>query len=118
MSSIVILLLLQIKHFICDFPLQKSYQYLNKGTYGHLGGLLHAAIHAVGTFIIISFVDIYLAVLLSMVDFVVHYHIDWAKTKLNKHWGLKPDSSEYFWILLGLDQLLHQLTYVGFIWVL
>lgn len=31
------------KHFIVDFPLQAfPYQYQNKGTYGHPGGLLHS----------------------------------------------------------------------------
>ena len=34
---------LMVKHALADFYLQTPYQYLNKGTYGHPGGLLHAA---------------------------------------------------------------------------
>ena len=41
--------ILSAKHTAADFFLQTPYQYLNKGTYGHPGGLLHAAIHAVLT---------------------------------------------------------------------
>lgn len=53
---ILLFILFQIKHFICDFPLQAfPYQYLNKGTYGHPGGLIHATIHYIGTYIILSF---------------------------------------------------------------
>ena len=33
-------------------------------------------------------------------------------------YNLKPDNSEYFWMLLGFDQLLHQLTYIGIIWII
>jgi hypothetical protein len=41
-----------VKHLVCDFPLQRAYQYKNKGIYGHPGGVLHAWIHAVGTLVI------------------------------------------------------------------
>ncbi len=36
---------LMFKHMVADFYLQTPYQYLNKGTYGHPGGFLHAGIH-------------------------------------------------------------------------
>ena len=38
----IILLLLALKHFIADALLQRPYQYLNKGIYGHPGGIVHA----------------------------------------------------------------------------
>lgn len=98
-----------IKHFVCDFPLQATpYMYRNKGTYGHPGGILHAGIHGIGTWLILS-------PLAAIIDAVVHYHIDWAKMRLGAHYNLRPDNSEWFWILLGLDQLLHYLTYAGLI---
>jgi len=113
---ITLLILFQIKHFICDFPLQKPYQYLNKGTYGHLGGILHSFIHGAATWLILDFfIDenkSYLVPLISILEAAIHYHIDWAKVKLNKHYGWKCDNSEKFWYLLGFDQLLHQLTYI------
>jgi len=120
---ITLLILLQFKHFICDFPLQKPYQYLNKGIYGHGGGILHASIHCIGTFLAIFISafflerDVFIAQVffLAGIDFVIHYHIDWAKVKINKRYGWKCDNSEKFWYLLGFDQLLHQLTYIGII---
>jgi hypothetical protein len=36
--------------------------------------------------------------------------IDWAKMNAGNLYNLKPDNSEWFWILLGFDQLLHHLT--------
>jgi hypothetical protein len=110
MELLWLFLALQVKHFICDFPLQANpFFYKNKGTYGHAGGIAHAAIHGLGTWIILGWQA-------ALLDAVVHYHIDWAKMRLNKAWKLEPANSEAFWILLGFDQLLHQLTYIALLW--
>lgn len=114
------LLLLFVKHFIADFPLQKwAYQYANKGTYGHPGGLLHAGIHVIGTFAVFMFMfdqlslaAVYVAGFLALLDGVIHYHVDWAKMSLNKAKGWGPNTHNEFWVLLGVDQLLHALTYI------
>jgi hypothetical protein len=50
MPNIVLLALaatvvLMSKHAVADFYLQTPYQYLNKGKYGHPGGIIHAGIH-------------------------------------------------------------------------
>jgi hypothetical protein len=50
-----------------------------------------------------------------MADTVIHYHIDWAKMKLNRWFGWAPNTHEQFWWLLGLDQYLHAVTYVIFV---
>jgi hypothetical protein len=102
------------KHFIVDFPLQWSYCYLNKGTYGHPGGLLHAGLHGVATFfVLLSFVSPALALTIGLGELIIHYHIDWAKMNINKKMGWGPTTHEQFWWLLGADQLLHALTYLG-----
>jgi hypothetical protein len=50
MNELIILVtLLFTKHFIVDFPLQTQFQSNNKGNYGHLGGVLHAFLHGLGT---------------------------------------------------------------------
>ena len=101
-----------VKHFVCDFPLQIwSWMYRNKGSYMHLGGIVHAAIHGIGTFVVLVFFDFTSAWLAGLFDMLVHYHIDWAKMNLNARYQLKPDNSEWFWIALGFDQLLHHATY-------
>jgi hypothetical protein len=117
---ILILTLLFLKHFIIDFPLQNKYQWSNKGTYGHMGGILHAGLHGIGTLLcLVFFVDPLFAVIIASLDCVIHYHIDWAKMNINKKMGWAPTTHEQFWWLLGLDQLLHSLTYIaiaGIIW--
>jgi hypothetical protein len=113
MIELLILVLLFSKHFIIDFPLQTPYQYLNKGNYGHAGGLLHSGLHGATTFLILSFFTP-LAYLFAIADFLVHYHIDWAKVKLNNHFQLTPENPR-FWTLLGLDQYLHAMTYIAMV---
>jgi hypothetical protein len=117
-TVLLVLLALQIKHFVVDFLLQNRYQWANKGTYGHPGGVLHAGLHAIGTYLCVALVATPpLALLLMMLDGIIHYHIDWAKMQLNSRLALTPADSK-FWVLLGLDQLLHQLTYVAFLFIL
>jgi len=82
-----------------------------------MGGVCHAALHGFGTAMAaVCFVHPIGACLLGTVDWCVHYHIDWAKMKLNRRWDLRPDNSEKFWWLLMFDQYLHQLTYIAILW--
>jgi hypothetical protein len=118
-TLLIIFLALQIKHFVVDFPLQTKYQWSNKGAYGHPGGVLHAALHAVGTYLcVVFFTKPEIALGLALIDCIVHYHIDWAKMNINKWKGWAPTTHPQFWVLLGLDQLLHQLTYIAIVFVL
>lgn len=111
------LLWLFVKHFVCDFPLQANpWMYRNKGTYLHLGGIAHAGLHGAGTLIVLAPFIGSAAFIWAAVDMLMHYHIDWAKMNLSRHHDLKPDNSEWFWILLGLDQLLHHLTYFAIVY--
>jgi hypothetical protein len=114
-TILILFFLFMMKHFIVDFLLQFRYQWSNKGTYGHPGGLLHAGLHGIGTalcLLMFSWEDI---LFLALMDAVFHYHIDWAKMNLNARMGWTATTSEYFWWLLGLDQLLHMLTYLAII---
>jgi hypothetical protein len=112
---ILLLVLLGIKHFVCDFLLQNDRMLSDKGFYGAPGGIKHAVIHAIGTTIVLFLIlpwrlDAHLAaIILGMLDGAIHYHIDWAKTNLSR--GLTP-ADKKFWIWLGADQGLHYLTYV------
>jgi hypothetical protein len=116
---VLILFLLLSKHFLVDFPLQTSFQYLNKGTWLHLGGLLHSALHGVGTLVILlCFTTLPLAIGLAIMDFVLHYLIDYGKININRKLGYTPVNSEQFWWLLGLDQWLHQLTYLAIVLIM
>ncbi len=116
-TQLLWLILFSVKHFIVDFLLQKPYQWMNKGTYGHPGGILHSGLHGIATLaILFFFVDPTTAIVCGLIDSVVHYHVDWAKMNLNTRMGWTATTHEEFWFLLGLDQLLHSLTYVFIIW--
>lgn len=116
---LLLLFLLITKHYVCDFVLQSfPWMYLNKGTYGHPGGIVHALIHLVGTLGVILPVLGGTTVVLwvAFVEFVAHYNIDWAKVKYctYRKWG-PLNSSEYWWIL-GFDQYLHGICYLAMVW--
>jgi hypothetical protein len=114
-ETLILIALLFTKHFVVDFPLQKPYQWMNKGTYGHLGGILHAWLHGCATVLCFYWWAPMAAIYLGVVDMIIHYHIDWAKMNINKHYGWRADTHEQFWWLLGLDQFLHALTYIGLV---
>lgn len=110
--------LLQWKHQIVDWMWQPEYEYKNKGTFGHFGGIRHAGKNAIGTGLCIGlFYGGPIGLLVTVLDFMIHYTIDLCKTKINNHYALDPTKhKEYFW-LLGLDQTLHQLTYIFLVFV-
>lgn len=118
-----------LKHFIIDFPLQGPFQYQNKGTWGHPGGIQHAAQHGIGTIAVclpvlgLASLDdpikvIISSTLLGLLDGVIHYVVDWGKMNINRIKGWGPTTHEEFWWLLGLDQLAHLLTYAGLVWIM
>ena len=115
---IIFLFLLQIKHWFVDFVIQTDTEVKSKGIYGDFHGIMHSAKHGLGTLICALLVTGYpyfaFAVVLAVLDFVTHYHIDWAKMNINRSRNLTPQD-EAFWFWLGLDQLMHYLTYIGLI---
>lgn len=111
-----LLTLLTFKHFIFDFAYQPPYQWQNKGTYGHWGGIVHSGQHALASLVILLFFTPY-AIFIAAGEFLIHYHTDWAKMSINKHYGWGANTHEQFWILLGVDQLIHSLTYIGMVWL-
>jgi hypothetical protein len=113
---LLVFTLLIVKHFIVDFPLQTKYQWSNKGTYAHPGGILHAGLHGIGTYVCLFWYAPVAAVYLAFADMFIHYHIDWAKMNINSKMGWGPNTHDEFWWLLGLDQFLHYLTYVAILW--
>lgn len=111
---LLVLILFQIKHFLCDYPLQNEY-HLRKGQLeGWILPLLdHSMYHAIGTFIILVTFNIELALLLSISEIFIHFTIDRIKASPNMLGVYKPDN-KYFWWGLGLDQKLHHVTYILF----
>ncbi|MBA2127675.1 DUF3307 domain-containing protein [Hyphomicrobium methylovorum] len=109
---------LLVKHAVADFLLQTEAIYRQKGIYGAPGGLVHAFIHVALTapiFVLWPGGGVALAVAILVAEFIVHYHIDWLKERIVRSNGWKASDPQY-WHALGLDQLLHGLTYVAILW--
>jgi hypothetical protein len=110
---------LLVKHAVADFFLQTEMIYRQKGIYGAPGGLIHALVHILLTapvFLLFPGGTPELAAGLLAGEFVVHYHIDWAKEQIVRRFGWKSSNPEYWWTF-GVDQLLHGLTYVAIVWL-
>ncbi len=106
-----------VKHAIADYFLQTRYQWANKGRYGHPGGLLHAAIHVVFSapaLLILPPPSLNFGLGLLAAEFVVHYHCDWTKEQVVKRMGL-TFADNAFWRAMGVDQLVHGLTYIAMV---
>src|SRR5271167_5011229 len=87
------MLAFQIKHFIADFVLQPYSMVSRKGDYLHPAGLAHAGIHVAGSvpaLMIVTRAPELIAALLAG-EFIVHYHTDWLKARLDR-W-LKLDTT-------------------------
>jgi hypothetical protein len=86
-----------------------------KGIYGNWLGVRHSIKHGLGTFVVFGIMgeSIDGAVALGFLDFILHYHIDWAKM----NWGNRDIQNPKFWSHLGLDQLAHQLGYLLMIYM-
>lgn len=68
--------------------------------------------HSLFTFIIcyIFLLPIDYCIFLSLCDYILHWHIDFIKTKFVKF--LKIDfKGVFFWLIQTIDQILHYLTY-------
>lgn len=110
-----LLLLLFTKHLIFDFLYQPPYQWQNKGTYGHPGGIAHAGQHLLATAVVLSMWSGFTLSVLSIClgEFIIHYHMDWFKMWYNKKKGWACNTHPEFWYLTGIDQYVHALTYLG-----
>lgn len=105
----ICLFLLTTKHLVVDWYLQTDTMIKYKGVLFDLRGVWHSVQQAIGTFLsIIWFADFNVAMFLSIGDFLLHYFIDYTKMRF----GCQDISKKQFWHHIGLDQYLHQITYL------
>jgi hypothetical protein len=107
----LLLVIYQLKHFLCDYPLQTAYMLGKfKGGNQWIGPLFaHAGAHAFATLLIaLCFAPAYgIAILLALFDFAAHFSID--RLKVLK--GSYPMADKRFWWALGADQMAHHFTH-------
>lgn len=123
----ILLVLFQIKHFVCDYPLQTPYMLGKMNRTGWVKPLAaHAYIHSAGTWFIAYWFlfttdkteSIFLLSCgLALTDFVIHFIVDRIKASPDLGGRFKPDQP-YFWWALGADQMAHHLTHYVFIYLI
>jgi hypothetical protein len=113
LAPFFLIAVLQIKHVVCDGPLQTLAMVKDKSHYLRPLGLAHAGIHGVATVLILLIFGFApaTAIIFSLIEFFAHYHIDYAKENAVKlfHWKINDGP---FWWVMTLDQALHHFTYV------
>ena len=104
------LLLLLIKHAIIDLGVQSQLRNINKSRY--LGNAHeHYLHHGMSTLVISGlFVPAIPAILCAIIDYFIHWQIDYCKHKINNYFNIAPGSITWWWINV-LDQCLHFVTY-------
>jgi hypothetical protein len=109
--ELLLLTLLLAKHTVMDYFMQKQFMFKDKHVYGGVGGVAHATFHALGAAIVLIWFNPLWALPIALLDGVVHYHIDYCKSKwMAKHSPTHDDPR--FWWAFGIDQFAHFLTYV------
>jgi hypothetical protein len=115
MDILLLLLLLQIKHWYSDFKVQTYQQTVKKGIYADPVGISHSLDHIYTSMIVLLVFCFYKVlpagdiVVVSILEGIIHYHIDWVKVRF----GCKDHTQPLFWNQFGLDQLAHQVTYLA-----
>lgn len=114
-----LLVLFQIKHMFADYFLQTPKMLTGRGQYWHMGRAQHASVHLVGSvLVLVPFgLPIALVVMLIVAEWIVHFNIDWGKARYSDARQHTPTDAG-FWQAAGADQALHQLTYIGMVWVI
>ncbi len=117
-STVLVLFgLLQVKHMLADYFLQTPRMLAARGVYLHLGRAQHAGVHAVGTVAALALVGAgpEFIVWAVLCEWLVHFHIDWGKARFTEAHELYPTQSSFWWAM-GVDQALHQFTYIVLVW--
>lgn len=112
-SILILISLFQVKHMFADYFLQTPKMLEGRGTYMHAGRAQHALVHAIGSALCLFAMGspIGFVVAICVAEWIVHFHIDWAKATYTANKGHGPTDAG-FWRAAGFDQFLHQMTYV------
>lgn len=130
----LLLVIYQVKHFICDYPLQNRYMLGKFKPFPQclLPLAAHAGVHGLATLLIAACVKPEIALLAALGDMLVHGGVDYVKANPSLGGRFKPltkdtyanadetaiKSNTYFWWALGADQTAHHLTHYVIIWAL
>lgn len=110
--TITLVFLFILKHFICDFLLQTSEIAAKKHMAHRMESYFHSGLHLVFDVLCLGALGLQDAWGLAFLGGSLHYAVDWTKGNLQDRLSLGP-TDRGFWLLLGADQMIHYLCYVG-----
>ena len=117
----LLLILLIVCHFIADYCLTTRQMLAAKASGKKVQYIvLHAGVHAVlMSGVLIAFgTGLRLVALLFAIELVSHFIIDYAKGLTGRRFpGCADVKKKAFWVVYGLDQLLHLLVIVAMVWL-
>ena len=117
MDILLLFTLLAIKHTFADLFLQTFHNSINKNQYIS-NAHRHYAEHGVLTLVICFwFASPLLAIIVSIFDYICHWHIDFAKHRLCRYLRVERGTNKFFRIQ-AFDQMLHFLTYTAIVFIL
>ena len=120
MDILLLILLLQIKHWYADFKIQTYLQTVKKGIWADPIGMSHTGDHIWTTLVALLVFNIFvplsagLMLIVAFAEGIAHYIIDYTKVK----YGCKDNTKPLFWNQFGLDQLAHQVCYLLMAYIL
>jgi hypothetical protein len=109
-TLITFAVLLNLKHFICEYVLQTAAISASKIRYGSINSFIHIIHHAFGTLVVGLILDFDLDLTLGLVvlEAILHYHIDWVHMKF----GAQSYKDKNYWQWLGAEQFAHHQTFI------
>ena len=105
--------LLTIKHTVCDLALQRLFP-ADKKFYFNPPAHTHYFHHGLGSFLVGLMFGWPFGLLIGVIDYFVHWHVDYTKTIIRDHYNMQPTEDRY-WVLQTADQALHFFTYYCFV---
>ena len=120
MEILLLLFLLQVKHWFADFKIQTYMQTIKKGVWLDPIGMTHTRDHMLSSLVVLllfSFIHpIAPLTLLAIVaiEGIYHYLVDYTKVR----YGCKDNTKPLYWNQFGLDQMAHQISYIAIAWYL
>ena len=105
--------LLTAKHTVCDLALQRLFP-ADKKFYFNAPAHTHYFHHGLGSFLVGLMVSWPFALLIGVIDYFFHWHIDYFKTLIRDYYKMISTEDRY-WVLQTIDQALHFATYYCFV---
>lgn len=119
MMELLFFFFLTIKHSVADLYLQAALPKGGKDDLYNPKGYIHAGEHALLTFVVVLFFTAHMGIAFGflVLDFVLHFLIDYCKTMIGKRLSIEWNSRR-FWTLTTVDQILHSFCYLLYTYLL